>query len=174
MTEREIMIACCGEDEFGNNKASVAIKLSRINLETMEEEVVDEMLFDNPIINIFRNPRFTMVDLTFTNKEDFEFINLAARIQDFTKIENVVMNPEATIGPTIIVTLIPKESKGEYFCVGIHGMWVIMQSKIGAPVDTVRFLFDNELFTSYHNDFSDLDISKIEEEMMKELEDEHN
>ena len=174
MTEWEVMISCCGEDEFGNTKATAAIKLSRINLETFEEEVIDEMLLDNPIINIFRNPRFTMLDLTFTNKEDFEFVNLAGRLQSFTWDESVTMNPEGTIGPTIIVTLIPKESRGEYFCVGIHGLWVIMQSMVGAPVDTVRFIFDNELFTTYQNDLSDIDIGQIEDELMEEIADEYH
>lgn len=172
MTERDVMISCCGEDDFGNNKATVAVKLSRINLETFEEDVEDEMLLDNPIINIFRNPRFTMLDLTFTNKEDFEFINLAARLRDFSRFEIMAANEEAMIGPTIIVTLIPKETKGEYFCVGVHGMWVIMMSKIGGPIDTIRFIFDNELFTTYHNDFSGLDLDQIEETIAKEYEDE--
>ncbi len=173
MTEREIMLSCCGEDDFGSNRATVAVKLSRINLETEEEEIEDEMLFDNPIVNIFRNPRFTMIDLTFTNREDFEFINLVARLQDFSKAENTAVNTKATIGPTIVLTIIPKETKGEFYCSGIHGIWCCMPSKIGAPIDTVRFIYDNELFMAYHNDFSDIDIDGLDDEFEKEMEDEY-
>ena len=174
MTEKEIFLACCGNNELGDNKSDVAIKLCRINLETGEEDVLDEMIFDNPIVSILRNPRFVMVDLTFTNKADFEFINLVARLQDFSNVQNSAENETATIGPTIIVTVLPKEYKGEYYASGMHAVWVVMPSRIGAPMDTVRFIFDNELFAAYRSDISNVDMEALEDELWnEELADEH-
>ena len=168
MTEREIFLSCCGNDEKGDNKATIALKLSKINLNNGDEEVKDEMLFDNPVVNIIRNPRFTMIDLTFTNKEDFEFVNLVARLQDFSKAENTAETDDAMIGPTIILTVIPKAYKGEYYCSGMHGVWVVMPSRIGGEIDTVRFIYDNELFMAYNNDISQVDMAEIEDEIWKE------
>lgn len=170
MTEREIILSCCGEDEYGDTRSTVAVKLSKINLNEGSEDILDEMLFDNPIVNVLRNPRFTMVDLTFLSTEDFEFVNLAARLQDFSKAENTAENEECTIGPTIVVTIIPKETKGEYYCSGMHGVWCLMPSKVGVPIDTVRFIFDNELFQAFHNDFDSVDIHEIEENLWREEE----
>ncbi len=168
MKERDIFLACCGNDEQGDNKSTVAVKLSKIDLNTGEEETQDEMLFDNPVVNILRNPRFTMVDLTFTNKDDYEFVNLVARLQDFSKVENTAQTDDAMIGPTIILTVIPKSYKGEYYCSGMHGVWVAMPSRIGSPIDTVRFIFDNELFLAYNYDISQVDMAEIENELWKE------
>ena len=148
ITERDIFIACCGEDEDNNPRSIVAVRMSKYDAATGEEiELADEVILDEPVVNIFRSPRFTMVDLTFI-PNSFSFVNLTARMQDFIKAENMAGESDNII-PSIALTLNPKDHLGVFYCTGLHGAWSLMPSKVGYKIDTMRFTFDNTMFGSF-------------------------
>ena len=140
MRELEVMRACCGEDEEGFSRAAVSVKLMMLKEDETAEEI-DEIVLDNPIVNIYRDPRRTLIDLTFPNVKDFEITNLAVRLQSFMG-EKMTMQRDAV--PSIMMTLAPKELFGQYFISAIHGMWFLMPSAVGGVIDTVRFIFEND------------------------------
>ena len=130
MRELEVMRACCGEDEEGFSRAAVSVKLMMLKEDETAEEI-DEIVLDNPIVNIYRDPRRTLIDLTFPNVKDFEITNLAVRLQSFMG-EKMTMQRDAV--PSIMMTLAPKELFGQYFISAIHGMWFLMPSAVGGVI----------------------------------------
>ncbi len=147
LTERDILISACGEDEDGHSKSVVSVKMSEINSKTGEEKVIDELVLKTPIVNIFRSIKYTMIDLTYMWPSDFEFVNLFGRLQEFSKTD--ALNPDMDVMQTIVVTVSPKEYIGEFYLTGLHGAWSMQPSKSGAKIDTVRFIFDNEFFNVF-------------------------
>ncbi len=145
MQELEVLRACCGEDDEGFSRAGVAVKLMMLKADEGAEEI-DEAVLDNPIINIYRDSRMTLIDLTFLNVTDFEFTNLVVRLQTFLG-DKVSMKEDAV--PSIMMTLAPKEHLGRCYITGIHGMWFLMPSAVGGAVDTVRFLFENDYVSCF-------------------------
>lgn len=147
MNERKIFSVSCGEDEFGVSKSMVSIKMSDFDIENEKETVYDEIILDNPVVNIFKTPALTMVDLTFTKPKDFEFINTVARLQEYVKTD--MMSQNENIFSTIVLTIMPKDFLGELFCSGAHGTFCIMPSKPDVPADTIRFIFQNSYFYAF-------------------------
>ena len=145
LKEIEVYRACCGEDEDGFSRAAAAVKLLMLKGEEKAEEI-DEIVLDNPVINIYRDPRRTLIDLTFLNVMDFELTNLVVRLQSFFS-EKLSMRQDAI--PSVMVTLAPKEFAGQYYVSAIHGMWFVMPSVIGGENDTVRFIFENDLVNCF-------------------------
>lgn len=147
MNENDVFKSICGEDEYGNAKSMISIKLSDFDIQNEEENVLDEMILDNPIVNVFKTPALTMVDLTFTNPSDFDFVNTVSRMQSYILSDMRSINENVL--STIVLTIIPKEYLGEVYCTGIHGTFCIMPSKPDVPTDTIRFIFENTYFYSF-------------------------
>ena len=147
LPEKEVLLACCGEDEYGDAKAIINIKMSDVNLVENTEQVLDEIIMDNPIVNVFRSLLNTTVDFTFANPQDYEFINLVGRLNSFMKAE---MEPaEDNTLRALFVTITPKEDLVDYFSTGMYGTWFLQPSKVGGAVDTIRFIFSNEFFKTF-------------------------
>lgn len=147
-TEKDVLLACCGDDEDNNANAITAIRMSIMDLVTGDEvRVEDEITMTEPVINISRGPRFTMVDLTFM-PNSFNLVNAVARMQAFIKAENRQDDAENLV-PSIFLTISPKNFDAVTYCTGAHGAWYVMTSKIGHPMDTIRFIYDNELFGTF-------------------------
>lgn len=146
-TEKDILIAACGEDIDGFSKAITAIRLEDINCNNGDIRTVDEILLDSPIINIFRTKGTTTVDLTFTDSNDYEFMNTVARLNDFMKAS---FSPDGSeVIRSICVTITPKEVFTDFLSTGIYGVWNLQPSNIGGSIDTIRFFFDNDYFQTF-------------------------
>ena len=153
-SERDVLIACSGENFDGTPKAVCSVKLADINVETGNENVIDEIIVDSAIVNVFRSAVSTMVDLTFLNPQDYEFVDLVTRMQSFCKADMEPADPQTI--RTIVVTIVPNEFE-ECYCAGLNAAWVIQPSKVGALNDTVRFIIDSEYFNVYTVDFDTLE-----------------
>ena len=145
-TEKEVILEACGVNDEGDTKAVVSVKLSEINAGTMEEKVLDEVILDNPTIQIYRSVKYTMVDLIFDNPMDFEFIKTFGRLSGFCNEVGEDMNSVRTI----IVTISPKRMLGEYFLCGMHAAWLLMKSKPQTDANMIRFVFDGEHFNVFY------------------------
>ena len=163
--EMEIIRAACGLDENGETKSVVRVEAKILSLSGEgSEEPVSDMTLDNPCVNIHKSFRYTMVDLEFSDSADEEYAKLTNMLKDFTVPERS-MDLEEDLIPALVLTILPKEFEGEYFICGMHGTWCLMPSAPDRPVDTVRFLFENELIhtfkldddaiSSYEEDFDD-------------------
>ncbi len=154
ISERDIVITCCGEDDYGNPKALVSVKLADINVNTGEERVLDEVIVESAIVNIFRSVVSTMVDLTFMDPEDYEFVSAVAHLQDFCRVD---MEPgNSNVIRTIVVTVVPKKFESAYAC-GFHAAWNIQPSKVGVKNDTLRFVFDSDYFNVFVADREEIE-----------------
>lgn len=142
MKELDVIREACGVDEDGNAKAVVSVKLSEINTGTLQEKVLDEVLLDNPKVQIYRSVRYTMVDLIFGSPMDFEFINVWGRLNGFCNEIGEDMNSMRTI----VITISPKSLMGEYFLCGLHAAWSLMKSRPDGEMDMIRFVMDSEYF----------------------------
>ena len=54
--------------------------------------------------------------------------------------------------PTLYVTIMPYVYEMEYFLTGLHAVWCLMPSVADGGIDTVRLIFNNELFSVYQVD----------------------
>lgn len=154
MTDKEVMMACCGMDDDGMPRATVALKMARIHVGEMKEEIKDELILDTPVVNMHRGPKFTIIDLVFTDPQEFQFINSVGRLQKFVKVINSAdaENTDDAVIPTMVVTVAPRDLMNEYFVSGMHGIWAVMPSHIGMPNDTLRFIFTNDSFHVFSMD----------------------
>ena len=147
--EKDIISACCGLDGEGFPKASAMIRLSFIKPEKGEEEgIYDEILLDEPVVQIFRSPVLTMVDLVFS-PESFQLANCFARLQEFIHIPGGGEDQNDDILPTIFVTISPGRYMDRFFCTGMHGAYYLMPSKAGYKPDTIRFIINSAMFGTY-------------------------
>lgn len=167
MTEKEIFIAACGVDMDDNPKATVQIKASVLNVQDNEETELKEFTTDTPIVSIFRSYRYTMVDLQFPSSTDYDYQQATSLLREFSNPENSIED-EADKIPSIVLTVAPKSLELEYFVVGIHGAWCLMPSELPTEIDTIRFIFDNELLHTYKFNDSELDQETLEEELYLE------
>lgn len=149
LSEREIFIRACGRTADGFAKSAIKIDDADINVNTHEENILNELMLDNPVVNIFRNAKMTMLDLTFDNPEDYEFHHLIGFLQNATSLDRTMDTVSDTV-PSVIITICPKELEFEYYITGLHAIWCLQPSQIDGPIDTVRFIFTNDLFHVYH------------------------
>ena len=155
INEIDVFKACCGEDEEGNPKSIIAIE-AKVMFDTNGEEIREEALWEKSIfsavVNLQRAARFTTVDLTFDSPLNVEFLNLVGLLQDFSKPSNSINNESV---PCIFVTVMPNEFEGDYYLTGMGAAWCLMPSKPNSLADTVRFIFDNDLFSTYFSEFDE-------------------
>lgn len=168
LNEKDILISACGTDENGFSKAIVKIENSILSISDKEPIVIDDIVMDNPIVNIFRSRAFTMIDMTFKNPEDFELKELSEKLKSFCSPENS-LNDEFDEMPTICVTVCPKQLNGAYYILGLHAMWTLQPSSIGGNIDTVRFIIQNDYFNTYHFDIERLDRDQLEYDTQEEI-----
>lgn len=161
ITEKDVLLACCGTDESGKAKASIRIQTSKLDVNNNKEEIIDELTIIGPVANIFRSYRYTMVDLQFYSGTDYDFVQAVNILQRFCTPENS-MDARDNIIPAIVLTLSPKEYELEYFCAGMHGTWCLMPSGVGKETDTIRFIFDNEMFHTYELNDKNLDTEQLQ------------
>ena len=155
MTAKEIFSACVGTNEEGNSKTTVRVATSLMDRATMEEEEKDEILLDKPIVDIFQSERLTMVNVTFDDPFDTDFIALSDIVVRFQIFNN---STDAEKSPIITLALMPKEVTGHYI-MGVGGIAVIQPHNAGKQNDTVTFIFTNDTIHAYM-----LDSAAIEEE----------
>ena len=143
--EKEIIRAACGVNEEQESNSIIRVETKILHLsEGGSEEPLSDLTLDTPIVNIHRSFRYTMIDLQFDSENDQDFILLSEMLRDFTGTEQS-MDVEKDRIPVLVVTVMPKAYDGEYFICGMHGIWCLMPSGTGKFMDTVRFIFDNEL-----------------------------
>ena len=130
ITERDIFLACCGEDDEGQSKAIVNIRMADMDTDRDEEiSTLDEIVTQTPIVNIYRTKGMTMVDLTFQTVTGFDFVNLVGRLNHFMRAEFEPL--DESILRAVIVTLTPTEEYVEYYATGMYGTWFLMPSVPG-------------------------------------------
>ena len=156
MREKDIILSACGVGEYGEPKGCVTVNFARWHMEEQREEVVKRLFTNEPVINITRTPRLTMVDLTFEMGEDSDFHELLEFLRMSSEPENS-FDREEDVMPTLYVTIMPYIYEMEYFLTGLHGVWCLMPSVADGEIDTVRLIFNNELFSVYQVDGEVLD-----------------
>ena len=150
ITEKEILSSCCGTDKEGFSRAVAVVRLSYIKVATGEEEkTFDEIILGEPVIEVYRSPVLTTVDLIFS-PESFELANCFARMQDFIceQGKEKSIESEETL-PILFLTISPRRYMDRFFCTGMHGAFYLMPSKVGYPPDSIRFIFNSALFGTY-------------------------
>ncbi len=154
MTDKEVMMNCCGVDDNGLPRAMAALKMAKIHVKEAREEIKDELILDTPVISMHRGPKFTMIDLIFQDPGDFSFVNCVGRLQKFFRIGHSSEHEDTdeAVIPTLAVTIAPRELMDEYFVSGMHGIFTVMPSHIGMPNDTLRFIFTNDSFHVFSMD----------------------
>ena len=151
MREKDIILSACGVGEYGEPKGCVTVSFVRWHMEEQREEVVKRLFTNEPVINITRTPRLTMVDLTFEMGEDSDFHELLEVLRTSSEPENS-SDGEEDVMPALYVTIMPYEYEMEYFFTGLHGVWCLIPSGEDGDIDTVRLIFNNELFSVYQVD----------------------
>lgn len=146
ISEKEVFEAVCGEDDLGQPKATVSVKLSDFNIANETEQVFREMLIDNAIVNVFKTPALTMVDLTFYSENDSRLAELSKMLMDFSK--QSMSSSDENVLSTIVLTVVPKEDSSIYVS-GVHGTFCFMPSVIGGAVDMLRFIFQNDYISAF-------------------------
>ena len=157
VSERDIFKAACGINEEQESNSIIRVEAKILHLAGGgSEETVSDLTMDNPCVSIHRSYRYTLIDLEFDDNSDPDLIRLSDMLRGFTVPEES-MDVENDRIPAIILTVMPKAFDGEYFICGMHGVWCLMPSENGRPVDTVRFIFDNELVHTYQINADALD-----------------
>lgn len=169
MTEKDIMKACCGTDEVGNTNSAVKVQNLILNITTGEQKIINEVTLDNPSVNMFRSFRYTMVDLIFNSHTDYDFLNTTSMLNAFTVSDNSMDSEDYNV-PSIVVTICPKEYDCEYYTVGMHGAWCLQPHIAGEEINTIRFIFDNELFHTYEVNDTSIDYKELSNEIYLEKE----
>lgn len=168
VNEKYAFMVCCGEDEDGNNNSIVSVKLSFINMEDETEDIIDEFILDNPVVNIFKSSKGAFMDLTFMYHDDYDFVNLVGRLNEFSKTQNSAPLLNGMDAPSIFVTATAKKYRGEWFAIGKEAVWCVMPSRAGRPNDTVRFLMASEDLAGFHRDIEDIDLDEATEKLLME------
>ena len=145
MDAREIFNACVGVDEEGENKAAVKVETSVMHRNDMTEESVDEVVMDNPVVDIFQSDRLTIVNLKFSDPYDDDFLALSKIITDFQTFNMTTREDSA---PIISLAAMPKGMNG-YYVMGVGGVAVLQPSKPGELADTASFIFTNDTIAAY-------------------------
>lgn len=169
INEKDILRVACGRDKLGITKSMVKIETSIISMDGKDPINIDDMVLDNPAINIFKSMAFTMIDLTFDSSEDYELAQLFSMLTNFCKPENGIGERFNEV-PAVCVTVCPKELDGQYYICGLHAMWSVMSSKGSNVNDTIRFIVSNEYLHTYQFNTDLIDTEAMEEEALAEME----
>lgn len=161
MREKDIILSACGVGEYGELKGCVSVNYAKWHMEEQKEEIVKEFFTNEPVINITRTPRFTMVDLAFEMGEDSDFYEMLDVLRMSSEPGNS-FDEEGDVMPVLYMTMMPYEYEMEYFLTGLHGVWCLIPSEQVGEIDTVRLIFNNELFSVYQVDEEVLDALREE------------
>lgn len=161
MREKDIILSACGVGEYGEPKGCVSMNFAKWHMEEQREEIVREFFTNEPVLNITRTPRFTMVDLAFEMGEDSDFHELLEVLRMSSEPGNA-FDEEGDVMPVLYMTIMPYEYEMEYFLTGLHGVWCLIPSEQVGEIDTVRLIFNNELFSVYQVDEEVLDTMRKE------------
>lgn len=161
MREKDIILSACGVGEYGEPKGCVSVNFAKWHMEDQREEIVKEFFTNEPVINITRTPRFTMVDLAFEMGEDSDFREMLDVLRMSSELGNA-FDEEGDVMSVMYMTIMPYEYEMEYFLTGLHGVWCLIPSEQVGEIDTVRMIFNNELFSVYQVDEEVLDALREE------------
>lgn len=159
--ENDVFNAFCGIDEDGEFNAIADVRLCYISEDGEDERILDEYIFDTPVVNVFRTAGMTLVDLIFSGSGDHDLIQLVSSMSEFIKPGHVIDSDRYI--KCISVTVTPKNEFSDYFSTGMFATWVLMSGMPGGEADTVRFIFDNEFFGTFMIDFSGDEADMYEE-----------
>lgn len=163
MTKKEILMAVCGVDDDSEAKAQIMIETKFIDVEKGEELRVDSIQLYGPILHCFRNLHRMNVDIQFENASDSDFLQCTQMLKEFCIPENSMDNSDSLI-PIVQVTILPLSFEGEYFISGVHASWTIIPSQENKLPDTIRFIFNNNDFHTYHIREDMLETEEVEAE----------
>ena len=74
------------------------------------------------------------------------------------------MDTSDSLIPVIQVTILPLSLEGEYFISGVHASWTMIPSQENKLPDTIRFIFNNNDFHTYHIREDMLETEEVEAE----------
>ena len=157
MRSRDVFKAACGKNILDENKSVVKVQAEKINRNNLESQEIDSLDMDNPVVDIHQNARLTIVNLTFEDADDPDFLYLADMVKRFQTNDNSMSDTET---PGMAITILPKEMTG-FFIHGVSGM-SILQSSNNKEFDTVSFIFTNDCIHAYAMDLDQIDSDQLE------------
>ena len=159
-TEKDILMAACGLNQQmpEQPKAQILLETKLLDFQNDSEVCIDSMELYGPIINYFRNVQHMCVDVQF-DAYDSDFIQSVQMLKSFCSPEYSLDNQNGIV-PVVVLTILPVSLEGEYFASGINGSWVIMPSQANRLPDTIRFIFNNQDFHTYHLNENELELPK--------------
>lgn len=145
INEKQLFADICGIED-NESKAIVVVKLTDIDVKTGDEYVLDTLTVNTPVVNIYKSPAMSFIDLTFIDPTDKDFYELITKLNEFCNID---MQPSSDdTMRTIIIECVPKDDSVS-FVAGFHAIWSVMPSKPGAKIDTLRFFIDTEYLHAF-------------------------
>ncbi len=158
MKAKDVFMAACGMDDFGDNKALVKVQTGFVDRNSLEETVIEHLDMDRPVVEIHQNARLTIVNLVFEESSDPDFVCASEMIKGFQTIETS-MDDERT--PGITVTIMPKGIEGS-FIHGVSGIAILQSQVPGGAFDTVSIIFTNDCIHAYMLDLDQIDPDQYE------------
>ena len=145
MKARDVFEASCGIGGYGNSRALVRVQTGFIDRRSLEESTLEHYDMDNPIVEIHQNAKLTLVNLSFGDSGDPDFIYISDMIKRFQVMDASIDDERM---PSLSLTIMPKELDGSYVY-GVSGIAFLQSSTAFGSNDTVSFVFTNDCIHAY-------------------------
>lgn len=169
ITERDVLNASCGLDDDLIPKAMAKVEICRVFMDKTPIKI-KELITSNAYVNIFKSVAFTMIDLTYENRNDEEFKALRTLLKSIKQMPNDENTETDETSETkenngqiaISITICPKKLNGMYYVIGFYAMYAPIASDESDRVDTVRFIILNDFFHVYKLNSGNIELSGSE------------
>lgn len=168
---RNIVKECQGIDDDGQPKAAIALTLEMMHVDNSRKVISQQAMF-RPVVTINRRMEFIEIIFTFKTAIDSNLKVMFANLEKYGQKLNDITEL-ATEAPILSITIVPTISLGCYYMVALNPvMWALQPQAVNGPVNQLKVIVRCEDVGFYQAD--DMDLSQIEAEVRREIENERN
>lgn len=148
MTEKEVILECCGTDEKGYPKADCYVTGGMLTLSTGDLDKFFEFMTRNAIVNFERGVFQTKVTLTFQygSKELKELWN---HLNQFKQFADRITKKTGKVD-NIVLVIQPSNLEAEYYVQLSSLTFSVTSTDIDRPCDSIMFFAQNDFVGVYH------------------------
>lgn len=165
---KEMLEAFCGVDASGHSKVYLSMYHEMVD-KYGNRETIAELDLDKPVINLFVQPGFVMVDFIYQSSKDADLAEQWYFLSNYYQHQNS-MNPEEETIPAFVLVVIPKEHESEFHLLAENPIFPTLQPSDPQNPEprVIRLIFTEENIAFYHTDENLIDKRKIENKIEDE------
>lgn len=165
---KEMLEAFCGVDASGHSKVYFSMYHEIVDKDG-NRKTVSQLDIDKPVINLFVQPGYVMVDFIYQSSSDADLAEQWYFLSNYYNYQNS-MDPEEETIPAFVLVLIPKEHESDFHLLAENPIFPTLQPSDPQNPEprVIRLIFSESDIAFYHTAPDLINKREIESEIENE------